>query len=198
MSRTSTRLAAIATTVVIATTGLTASAVADAAAATAPTGSAVVNESNSFLLSSLSAGVLVFALPNATGSYDSTKGLSASFPVTGGSANLPGFYGNVQLGGGLLFVNLRTGKSAVFKNLAFRIDTWQVTGVLEGTSAPVALLDPAGDTVVTGTQADGKLESSDLQVDGEGAKFLDSKLNTTFFQAGQSVGSFSFSFKAGS
>ncbi|MEV6977609.1 hypothetical protein [Kitasatospora sp. NPDC093806] len=198
MSRTSARLAAIATTVVLATTGLAASASADTAPAVAPTGSAVVHESNTFLVNSLSAGVLVFALPTATGSYDSVTGLSAAFPVTGGSANLPAYSGNVQLGGGLLFINLRTGKSAVFKNLAFRVGTFQVTGVPEGGTTPVALLDPAGDTSVAGNAAASSLEATDLQVDEEGAKYLDTKLNTTFFTAGQSVGSFSFNIKAGS
>ncbi|MFE2107794.1 hypothetical protein ACFXAF_18290 [Kitasatospora sp. NPDC059463] len=196
MSRTSARLAAVATAVVLATTGAAASATADAA--TPATGSAVVNESNTFLVNSLSAGVMVFALPTATGSYDSATGLSASFPVTGGSANLPAYYGDVQLGGGLLFINLRTGKSAVFKDLAFRVTTWQITGVPQGGTTPVALLDPAGDTTISGNAAASSLQASDLQVDEEGAKYLDTKLNTTFFTAGQSVGSLSFTFKAGS
>ncbi|MFB6893974.1 hypothetical protein ACFCX4_32190 [Kitasatospora sp. NPDC056327] len=196
MSRTSARLAAVATAVVLATTGAAASATAEAA--TPATGSAVVNESNTFLVNSLSAGVMVFALPTATGSYDSTTGLSASFPVTGGSANLPAYYGDVRLGGGLLFINLRTGKSAVFKDLAFNVTTWQITGVPQGATAPVALLDPAGDTSVSGNAAGGSLQASDLQVDEEGAKYLDTKLNTTFFTPGQSVGSLSFTFKAGS
>ncbi|MFF8770049.1 hypothetical protein [Kitasatospora sp. NPDC015120] len=197
MSRTSARLAAVATAVVLATTGAATSA-SSAVAATPATGSAVVNESNTFLVNSLSAGVMVFALPTATGSYDSATGLSASFPVTGGSANLPAYYGDVQLGGGLLFINLRTGKSAVFKDLSFSVTTWQITGIPQGGTTPVALLDPAGDTTVSGNAAASSLQASDLQVDEEGAKYLDTKLNTTFFTAGQSVGSLSFTFKAGS
>ncbi|MFD8321800.1 hypothetical protein ACFVZ3_17610 [Kitasatospora purpeofusca] len=194
MSRTSARLAAVATAVVLATTG----AATSASAATPATGSAVVNESNTFLINSLSAGVMVFALPTATGSYDSATGLSAAFPVTGGSANLPAFYGDVQLGGGLLFINLRTGKTAVFKNLAFNVGNWQITGVPQGGTSPVALLDPAGDSSVTGNAAASTLTASDLQVDEEGAKYLDTKLNTSFFTAGQSVGSLNLTFKAGS
>ncbi|MFJ8431700.1 hypothetical protein ACIQ9P_10380 [Kitasatospora sp. NPDC094019] len=194
MSRTSARLAAVATAVVLATTG----AATSASAATPATGSAVVNESNTFLINSLSAGVMVFALPTATGSYDSATGLSAAFPVTGGAANLPGYYGDVQLGGGLLFINLRTGKTAVFKNLSFNVGNWQITGVPQGGTTPVALLDPAGDTSVAGNAAASTLTASDLQVDEEGAKYLDTKLNTTFFTAGQSVGSLNLTFKAGS
>ncbi|MFE6869925.1 hypothetical protein ACFVFS_25630 [Kitasatospora sp. NPDC057692] len=196
MSRTSARLAAVATAVVLATTGAATSATAEAA--TPATGSAVVNESNTFLINSLSAGVMVFALPTATGSYDSATGLSAAFPVTGGSANLAAYYGDIQLGGGLLFINLRTGKSAVFKDLSFRVSTWQITGVPQGGTAPVALLDPTGDTSVSGNAAASSLTASDLQVDEEGAKFLDTKLNTTFFTGGQSVGSLNLTFKAGS
>ncbi|SDT71384.1 hypothetical protein SAMN05216371_4110 [Streptomyces sp. TLI_053] len=194
MSRTSARLAAVATAVVLATTG----AATSATAATPATGSAVVNESNTFLINSLSAGVMVFALPTATGSYDSATGLSAAFPVTGGAANLPSYYGDVQLGGGLLFINLRTGKTAVFKNLSFNVGNWQITGVPQGGTTSVALLDPAGDTTVAGNAAASTLTASDLQVDEEGAKYLDTKLNTTFFTAGQSVGSLNLTFKAGS
>ncbi|MFG3051033.1 hypothetical protein ACGFZP_08785 [Kitasatospora sp. NPDC048239] len=197
MTRTRARLAATGAAVVLAVTGMSGAAVADAAPA-APTGSAVVHENTAFLKESALNGLVVIPLPTATPSYDSTSGFSTSFPVTGGDVNLQGYYGNVQLGGSLLFVNLFTGKSAVFKQLAFSADSWAITGVPVGGTAPVALLDPAGTTDITRSGATQTVTAADLRVDAEGAQFVDAKLNTSFFKGGQSVGNFSLTFTTGS
>ncbi|MBP0453789.1 hypothetical protein J5Y04_30225 [Kitasatospora sp. RG8] len=197
MSRNRARLAAAGAAVALAVTGASGVAVADTAPA-APTGSAVVHENTTFLKDSAVNGLVVIPLPSATPSYDGTAGFSAAFPVAGGSVNLPAYYGNVQLGGGLLFINVFTGKSAVFKQLAFSADTWQLTGVPVDGTAPVALLDPAGATTVNRVGATQTLAAADLQVDAEGAQYVDAKLNTSFFKAGQSIGSFSLTFTTGS
>ena len=194
MSRTSVRLAATAATAVLAITGLSGAAVADTAPATVASGSVVVHESTSFIQQTAAAGVVVVPLPAGTPAYDSAAGFSATFPVTGGAAVLASYYDRIELGGGLLFVNLNTGKTAIFKQLAFQADTWQVTGVPLGGTAPVALLDPAGDNQIGRTGTTQTLEASDLKVDAEGAQYVDNKLNTTFFQGGQSIGSLSISF----
>ncbi|MEV0534311.1 hypothetical protein [Kitasatospora sp. NPDC050463] len=196
MTRTNARFAATGAAVVLAVTGMSGAAAADVAPA-APTGSAVVHENTAFLKDSALNGLVVIPLPTATPSYDSTTGFSTSFPVTGGEVNLQGYYGNVQLGGSLLFVNLFTGKSAVFKELAFSADSWAITGVPVGGTAPVALLDPAGTTDITRSGATQTVTAADLRVDAEGAQYVDTKLNTTFFKAGQSIGTFSLSFTAG-
>ncbi|MFJ9951492.1 hypothetical protein [Kitasatospora sp. NPDC091207] len=199
MSRTRARFAATGTAVVLAVTGLSGAAVADTAPASTPsTGSAVVNSSTTFLKDSALNGIVVIPLPTASPSYDSTTGISTTFPVTGGSANLPSYYGDIDLGGGLLFINLFTGKSATFKQLHFNVGTWQITGVAVGTTTPVALLDPAGDSEVTRTGTLQTLSASDLQLDAAGAQYLDTKLNTSFFTGGQSVGSFALKFTPGS
>ncbi|MFJ3787973.1 hypothetical protein [Kitasatospora sp. NPDC090091] len=197
MSRTRARLVAAGAAVVLTVTGLSGVAAADTAPV-APTGSAVVHESTAFLKDAALSGVVVIPLPAATPSYDSTTGFSTTFPVTGGDANLQGYYGNVELGGSLLFINVFTGKSALFKQLAFSADTFQVTGVLAGGAAPVALLDPAGMTDITRSGATQTVTSTDLKVDAEGAQVLDGKLNTSFFKGGQSVGDFTLTFTAGS
>ncbi|MGW6917860.1 hypothetical protein ACWGB8_29145, partial [Kitasatospora sp. NPDC054939] len=199
MSRTRVRLAATGAAVVLAATGMSGAAVADTAPAGTPsTGSAVVTSSNAFLRDSALNGIVVIPLPTASPTYDSTTGISTTFPVTGGAANLPAYYGDIQLGGGLLFVNVFTGKSATFKKLSFRVDTWQITGVPVGGTEPVALLDPAGDNQVANTGGVQTLKASELQIDAEGAAFIDGRLNTGFFKAGQSVGSLSLTFTQGS
>ncbi|GAA2793248.1 hypothetical protein RMN57_20730 [Kitasatospora sp. CM 4170] len=196
MSRTRARLAAAGAAVVLTVTGPIGAAAADTAPA--PTGSAVVHESAAFLKEAALSGVVVIPLPAATPSYDSTTGFSTTFPVTGGDANFQGYYGNVELGGSLLFINVFTGKSALFKHLAFSADTFQITGVAADGAAPVALLDPAGMTDITRSGATQKVTSTDLKVDAEGAQALDGKLNTSFFKGGQSVGDFTLTFTSGS
>ena len=195
MSRTSVRLAATAATAVLAVTGLSGAAAADTSVpATAASGSAVVHENTAFIQQTAAAGILVVPLPSATPGYDSAGGFSATFPATGGDADLAASYGGVQLGGGLLFVNLTTGRTAIFKQLAFDAFGWQLTGVPLGGTDPVPLLDPAGQTTITRTGTTQQLVATDLTVDAQGAQVIDGKLNSTFFRGGQSVGTLSVSF----
>ncbi|MBO1416167.1 hypothetical protein [Streptomyces sp. FH025] len=190
MSRTSARFVAAGAAAVLSLTVLSGAAAADTAPVTA-TGNAVINESNTFLQSAAGNGVVIIPLPQATPSYDSTTGFSVSLPVAGASVNLAGYYGNVQLGGSLLFVDFFTGKSVTFKQLAFSADDWRVTGVPAGGTAPVPLLKPAGVVRTTKVDTTQTLSATDLKVDANGAQFLDTQLNTTFFTSGQSVGSLS-------
>ncbi|MFI6153730.1 hypothetical protein ACIBCA_13640 [Kitasatospora sp. NPDC051170] len=193
MSRITARFLAGGVAVVLAATGFSSEAVADTAPA-APTGSAVVTENNAFLQSAAANGVFIVPLPNASVSYDSTAGLATSLPVTGGSINLKQYYGNASLDGSLLFVDLLTGKSVLFKQLAFSADDWRVTGVPAGGTEPVLLLKPGGTVAASQNGNTQSLTSDNLTVDATGAKYLDAQLNTTFFTGGQKVGSFTFSF----
>ena len=196
MSRVSARIAAsVAIATVFAVTGLSGASAAPATT-TAPTGSLVIQEDNTFLQQSASAGIIAVALPSATVAYNSSTGLSATFPVTGGSASLVGLYGNVQLGGSLLLVNVWNGSTVVFNNLALSVDNFSVTGVPLGGTAPINLLDTVGVTTKGGVPQ--TLQSTDLQVDADGAAYLDTKLKTSFFVSGQHTGTAALSFTAGS
>lgn len=196
MSRIRARVAmTVAAAAALALTGLSDVATA-AATSTAPTGSVVVQEDNTFLQNSAAAGIVAVALPSATVAYNSGSGFSATFPVTAGSISLSGYYGNVQLGGSLLLVNVKTGSTVVFNNLAFSADNWAITGVPLGGTAPVNLLDPASSTITNG--ATQSLQSPDLQVDADGAQYLDTALKTSYFVAGQHTGTLSLTFTAGS
>ncbi|GAA1268501.1 hypothetical protein GCM10009665_66430 [Kitasatospora nipponensis] len=194
MARISIRIAVTA----VAAAALAVTALGDTALAsttsTAPAGSLVIQEDTTFLQQSAQNGIIAIALPNATPGFSTTSGFSASFPVTGGSANLGGYYGNIQVGGGLLLVNLKTGRTVIFNNLAFSADNWAITGVPLGESAPVNLLDPAGNNVVTKTGATQNLTADDLEIDPAGASYVDTKLATTFFQGGQHTGTLALTF----
>ncbi|WP_406090892.1 hypothetical protein [Kitasatospora purpeofusca] len=199
MSRTRARLAATGAAVALAVTGMSGAAVADTAPASTPsTGSAVVNSSTAFLKDQALNGIVVIPLPTASPSYDSTTGISTTFPVTGGVADLVNFNGSVDLGGGLLFVDVFTGKSVTFKQIKFNAVKWRLTGVPVGGTEAVSLLAPSGDSDLTRSGATQTLTASDLEVDATGAQFLDTKLNTDFFKAGQSVGSLTLTYTKGS
>ncbi|MFF7637283.1 hypothetical protein ACFZB9_29650 [Kitasatospora sp. NPDC008050] len=203
MRRTSVRIAAAAVlTAALAVTGLSGSALAadEAAAApavSAPSGSLAVQEDNTFLQNAASNGIIAIALPNATPGFSTTTGFSATFPVTGGAANFNGFYGTVQLGGGLLLVNVTNGHTVIFNNLTFNAGQWAVTGVPLGQTTPVKLLDPAR-PVITAAGGTQTLTSSDLEIDAQGASYADSNLGTTFFTARQHAGTGVLTFTAGS
>ncbi|PJN28018.1 hypothetical protein [Kitasatospora sp. CB02891] len=190
MSRTFARVAAAAAGLALAVTAASATSASAAPAA----GNAVIHESNAFFQQAAQAGIVAVPLPTATAGYDPASGLSASFPVTNGSGSLAEFWGSIQFGGGLLFVDARTGSAVAFRQLAFSSDTYQVVGVPDGSTAPVALFTPAGETVVTRTGATQNLSAASLALDPAGAQFLDSKLRTSFFTAGQSVGTFTVTY----
>lgn len=194
MSRTRVAAAAAATAL-LAVTGL--SGAAAAATPAAPTGSLAIQEDSTFLQQSAKAGIIAIALPSATSSYTSGTGLSASFPVTAGSISLTGYYGNVQVGGTLVLVDIWTGKTAVFTQLAFSADNWAITGVPLGATAPVSLLDPVGNTAVSQSGATQTLTSDDLEIDPAGAQYADTQLNTKFLTAGQHTGTLTLTVTAG-
>ncbi|GAB2741029.1 hypothetical protein [Kitasatospora kifunensis] len=198
MRRTSVRIAAATVlTAALAVTGLSGSALAAGTTTTAPSGNLVVQEDNTFLQNAASNGVIAIALPNATPGFSTSTGFSATFPVTGGAVNLNGFYGNVQLGGGLLLVNVTNGHTVIFNNLAFNADQWSFTGVPLGQSTAVKLFDPAR-PVITAKGTTQTLQSSDLEIDAQGASYADTNLGTTFFTARQHAGTGVLTFTAGS
>ncbi|GLW56948.1 hypothetical protein [Kitasatospora phosalacinea] len=190
MSRHAVRIAAAVAGLALAATAASATSATAAPAA----GSVVIHESNSFFQQAARAGIVAVPLPTATAGYDAASGLSASFPVTDGSGTLNNFFGGVSLGGGLLFVDARTGSAVSFHQLAFAFDTWAVTAVPDGSTTPVALFDPAGNNSITSSGGTQSLTADALVLDAEGARYLDSELHTTFFTAGQDVGSFALSY----
>ncbi|QKW18368.1 hypothetical protein HUT16_04180 [Kitasatospora sp. NA04385] len=194
MSRLTVRIAAAAAGLALIATAATAATAASASAATPASGSAVINESNAFFQQAAQAGIVAVPLPTATAGYDVNTGLSASFPVTDGTGGLRDFFGGVQLGGGLLFVDAKTGSAVSFHKLSFSFEDWTLSAVPDGSATPVALFDPAGENVLNYTGTTQHLSAQSLVLDAAGAQYLDSKLHTTFFAAGQSVGSFTVTY----
>ncbi|GAB7181823.1 hypothetical protein ATKI12_1654 [Kitasatospora sp. Ki12] len=194
MTRISARLASTGAAVVLALTAVSGAAVADTPATTPAAGQAVITTDVNFLSAAALKGIVVIPLQPANPTFDPNAGLTVTLPVSGGAANIPAFYGDVQFGGGLLFLNLSTGRSVTFKQFDFSVANGYFTAVPNGSTTPVPLLDPAGDNVINRNGLTQNLNSSSFQVDAEGATYLDAKLGTTFFTAGQQVGSLALSY----
>ena len=159
------------------------------ATGTPASGSVTVTATNAFLTQELKAGIAVVPLPAATGSYDSATGGTATFPVTGGDAVLARFYGSITLGGGLAFADALTGKIVCFHQVAFGGDTQSLTAVPDGQSTPVTLFALGDNTVGSGTGVTPETLAGDADIDPSGAAYLNKALHTSFFTAGQVVGS---------
>ncbi|MFD8083730.1 hypothetical protein ACFV4F_18750 [Kitasatospora sp. NPDC059722] len=199
MSRTRVRLAATGAAVVLAVTGLSGAAAADTTVTTTPpTGQAVITSDLTFLQSAVTNGIVIVPLPPATPAYADTTGLTTTLPVSGGVANIPAFNGDIQFGGDLLFVNIATGKTVIFKQLDLVINKGKFFAVPDGATAPVALLDPAGRVSVGRNGTAQTLDTTGLKVDAAAAQYLDTNLGTTFFTAGQSIGSLAVTYTPGS
>ncbi|MET8546009.1 hypothetical protein ABZW03_36070 [Kitasatospora sp. NPDC004799] len=195
MSRITARLAATGAAVVLAVTAASGVSVADTTAtATAASGQAVITADLNFLTDAALNGILVVPLQPADPNADPATGLTVTLPVTGGAANIPSFYGHVEFGGGLLFLNLRTGKSVTFKQLDFTVARGYFTAVPNGSDTPVPLLDPRGSNVISRTGTTQYLKSSSFQVDPAGANYLDTNLGTSYFTGGQQIGSLALTF----
>ncbi|MEU9043155.1 MULTISPECIES: hypothetical protein [unclassified Kitasatospora] len=193
MSRMRARLASSGAAVVLAVTAASGAAVADTTT-TPAAGQAVITTDVAFLSNAARNGIVVIPLQPANPAFDPNAGLTVTLPVSGGAANIPAFYGDVQFGGGLLFLNLATGKSVTLKQFDFSVANGYFTAVPNGSTTPVPLLDPAGDNVINRTGLTQSLNSSSFQVDAEGANYLDAKLGTTYFTAGQQIGSLALSY----
>lgn len=164
------------------------------ATGTPASGSVAVTASNAFLTSALQAGIAAVPLPSATGSYDNGTGATVTFPVTGGSASLPNFYGTITLGGGLAFADARTGKFVCFHQVSFSGENQELSAVPDGGTTPVNLFFFGDNTVGSGAGVTPQTLTGDADIPADGAAYLDSALHTSFFTANQVVGSLNVSF----
>lgn len=189
-SRLATLAAGTATAAVIA---LTAGSAAPALADTTDTGgSATVTFWNTFLLPTFRSGILVSPVTPGTSTFNGHRE-TATWPVTGGDAEITKLFGTENLGGGLIFINTSSGASAVLTNLGLSLDNGQIIGTPAGSTKPVALVDVAGDLSEdssAGPPATETFKCSNLRLDAAGAKFLNKALGTTVFKKGENVGKF--------
>ncbi|MEZ0069091.1 hypothetical protein ABIA32_005134 [Streptacidiphilus sp. MAP12-20] len=174
--------------------GAVAASAPSAVATTPASGSLVLTESSAYIKSALIEGIGVVVGSPATASWSSTTGLSGAFPVTGGDAVLNQYVGSVQFGGTLVVMDARTRRSVTFTQLAFDDFNGVFTGIPQGGTTPVPLLDPSGDLSVSVNAGVQTFTASETDLDPAAATYLDHALNTAFFKAGAVVGTLAVNF----
>jgi hypothetical protein len=143
------------------------------------------------------AGIVVAPTPLSELSVNTTNQTATiTTTVTGGDADVSVLYGLLDISGNLNFAHIKAPiETAVLGSLAVDIGNAQVDGTPSGSSTPVVLMDLSGDittSVTPGTTSTTDTYDSDqVVIDPAGAAYLDSKLHTSEFQAGQTVGTLS-------
>ncbi|SEL03590.1 hypothetical protein [Streptacidiphilus jiangxiensis] len=180
----------------LAVIGAVAASAPSAMATTPASGSLVLTASTAYVKSALIEGIGAVVGTPASASYSTTGGVSATFPVTGGDLNLNGYSGAAQFGGSIVVIDARQHRTVTFTQLAFDDLSGTVTGVPQGSTTPVALLDPSGDLNVTTDATTGAqtLTASETDLDPAAATYLDHALCTAFFKAGTAVGALTLTF----
>lgn len=162
-----------------------------------PSGTLTVTIPDSYIVALAKAGIVEFPLPASELSASSPdQTVTVTFNVTGGTADISVFSGQMDLSGSLVVAGVHG--VVKFRSLVFDIQDGYIEATPAGSSTPVPLFDPEGSrtasflpTDTTGLDFADTFTASDLEVDPAGAAFLNNALHTSAFQAGQDVGSLS-------
>jgi hypothetical protein len=114
-----------------------------------------------------------------------------SFPVTGGSVSLSPLAGKIRHSGGILFINLKSGKQVQVSRFTINLSHKDLTGIVNGN--PKARV-PLFRLVLTHAKLHGYSHSAtarhiQLKLTGVAAKALNAALGTKLFTAGLGLGS---------
>jgi len=141
------------------------------------------------------AGIVATLTDPATATYNQqTSAIDAAFPVTGGTADVKTFTGTLEHGGSVVFANYNKNKKVTITNLTLDFVTNQISGVLSGSTTPVTLFDLGGQGSSSVSGQTQTYSASEFDVDPGGATALDTALKTSYFTAGQNLGSFTTTF----
>ncbi len=179
-------------------TGLAAAMLALAAAAAAPalagitdTGGTVVIALRHGAVESLAKASIV-VLPTGSGTASYSKGAEkVMLQVTGGTASFVGTAGSLDLAGSLELIDGATGKSVTLTNLTFNYTSGDISGTA---GARHVVIGQIGGAEVgqqhAGPPTSETFSASAVFTTKAGAAYLDSRLHTKYFKAGQDLGSF--------
>jgi hypothetical protein len=130
----------------------------------------------------------------ATSSFDPAAGTdSFTMPVTGGNGEVSNFFGTVDYGGSLVFINGATGKTAVITGIELNYFTGALTGVLPGTTKQSALAYIRGtmsSSTSAGPPATETFTTDEVDLSSKAAGALNTDLGTKVFIKGTIIGGF--------
>jgi hypothetical protein len=140
------------------------------------------------------ANIVVLPGTPATSSFDPVAGTdSITMPVTGGNGEVSNFFGKVEYGGSMVFINGATGKTAVITGIDLNFFTGALTGVLPGNSKHTALAYVRGDmstSTSAGPPATETFTTDELDLSAKAAGALNTDLGTKAFIKGTIIGGF--------
>jgi hypothetical protein len=186
----------------VAAAGIVAGAAFAAPAAQAQTvnidtgGTVAITVPLSYVAQLAKAGIVAIPTPLSEVSVSkSSKTATITTNVTGGDADVSVLYGSLDMSGKLHFANVHPVRVVSLGSMQLDINDSEVLATPAGSSTPVVLLDVTGDittSVTPGTTSTTDTYDSDqLVIDPAGAAYLDTKLHTSAFKAGQTVGTLS-------
>ncbi len=140
----------------------------------------------------------IIMLPGSPGSASYGAGAETfSMPVTGGTGEVSNFSGIVDLGGTLVVVNSKAGKTVNISDIELNLFTGALTGVLPGGTAHTALGYLTGDMSTSsdpGPPATETISCTEVDMSAKLASALNAALGTTAFVRGTNLGAFTATF----
>ena len=140
----------------------------------------------------------IIMLPGSPGSASYGSGAETfTMPVTGGTGEVGNFSGIVDMGGKLIVINTKAGKTVTITDIELNLFTGALTGVLPGGTAHTALAYLSGDMSTSsdpGPPATETLSSTEVDMSAKLASALNTALNTTAFVRGTNMGAFTTTF----
>lgn len=118
---------------------------------------------------------------------------SYTFSVTGGNGEVSTYYGTIDLGGTLVVINAKTGKTVTVANLELNYFTGAITGHINGSTTSTTIANLGGDlsqSTSAGPPAFETFTADQLLVAAKGARALNTAPSTTAFARGSSLGTF--------
>lgn len=141
----------------------------------------------------LKSGIVPLATAPGTESVLSRKGGPAArftFPVTGGSVTLSPLGGKISHAGGILFANLKNGKSIQVSKFTINLSHADLTGIVNGdpkARVPLFRLDLSHAKLAAGKHI-ATARGIGLKLTSVAAKALNAALRTKLFSAGLKLG----------
>lgn len=143
----------------------------------------------------LAKGGVIIVPQNPATESGAGHAVGLSFTVTGGNGEVKNLYGSVDLGGSLLVIDARTGKSARISALRISLDDGAILGKVGTKTVVVANI---GGNLSTASSPDPvpneTFSASALALGPSCARYLNGKLRTTSFKGGASLGALTANF----
>jgi len=159
-------------------------------------GTATISLTSTYLATLAKSNVIV--LPGAPVTSSFASDLDAyTLQVTGGDGEVSVFFGKVDLGGTLVLINAKAGKTLTISNLRVNFFTGALTGQLPGGTTQTALAYFGGNEATStsaGPPATESFSADQLTVSGKAAKALNTGLSTTAFIKRTDIGTFATTF----